>query len=122
RRGGRRRGAAPVAGRAGRARGGSAAGRDGDLCFHRHRGFHAAVGDRAGCHGPVPGPDQRDAPRRVRAQRRGGVLGGGRRDGGRVLLGGRGGEGGAGGAAGPDGGAVAGRDRGVEGPDRPAHR
>ena len=40
----------------GRARGGGAAGRDGDLCFHRHRGFHAAVGDRAGCHGPVPGP------------------------------------------------------------------
>ena len=53
---GRHRGATPVAGRAGRARGDGAAGRDGDLCFHRHRGFHPAVGDRAGCHGPVPGP------------------------------------------------------------------
>ena len=49
--------AAPrVAGRAGRARGGGAAGRDRDFPVHRHRGFHPAVGDRAGCHGPVSGP------------------------------------------------------------------
>ena len=41
---------------AGRAGGGGAAGRDGGLLVHRHRGFHPAVGDRAGCHGPVPGP------------------------------------------------------------------